>query len=97
MNLEPKFYQQGIDSSDCDNAIILENVDYEKIETILLYFGNKKKSGGGHILNHDYKDGDLIIYYQDENTVKSVLNFGNVIIREQIFLAKKYVNNCNFK
>ena len=79
-----------------DNAVLVENVHME-LETILLYFENEKKSGGGEILKHDYNNGNLIIHYKNKNTVKSVLNFGDVKINRSIFRAKKYEIKSNFR
>ncbi len=91
-------YQElNSDDDDDDNAILIQNVDSENLDPILLYFENSKKSGGGRILKKNYQDGNLIIYYESKNTVKNVLNFGDVKIGKQTLRAKKYEKNSNLR
>ena len=88
--IEPK-----IDSRGVKNAIFLENIEPSDVDIVLLYYGNKNKTGGGDIKTHNYNEesGTLIICYQDENTVNNVLKFDEVKIGKKIYKPRFYENN----
>ena len=75
----------------------MENVDEIDKQPILLYYENETLSGGYGIAKHEYQNGNLIIYYKDENTVSKVLDFGGVNYRQKIYRAKIYTINSKYR
>ena len=94
--LEPLFYEESnLDES--ENGILLENIESDDVEKIIMYYENKKKTGGGEIKKKNYypDNKNLIIIYKDEQTVKSVLDFGEVKIDKYLFKPQLFENNIS--
>jgi hypothetical protein len=65
------------------NSVIIFDVDEKRIDEILMLFENEKKTGGGPILKTKYDDYEksLLIFYEEFETAKRVINFGTVKFR----------------
>jgi hypothetical protein len=76
-------------------AVLIENVSLDVLDIILCYYESEKRTGGESIQKYKYNEenGDLIIFYESQNVVNRVLNFGSIIINKQFYKA---VPNCKY-
>ena len=72
------------------SKIIIENVDEKEVNTLLLVFERKDRSGGEKVIDNDYdhRNKVLTITYENEAVVKSVVNFGEIFVKNKKFRAK---------
>jgi hypothetical protein len=79
-------------------AVLIENVSLDVLENILCFYESEKRTGGESIQKYklNEKNGDLIIFYESQNVVARVLNFGLIIINKQFYKAVPYCKYFSF-
>ena len=91
IDFKPEFYKESSELSfNSENAVYIENVRRDVLDVVLLIYGNRKRSGGGLIKNHEYNENSqrLTIFYDSKTTVENVITFGQIEIEDKIYVAQ---------
>jgi hypothetical protein len=72
------------------NAVMIEDVLEDDVESLLLLYERNDKSGGDKHIDYKYtsETNTLIITYENDEIAKRVVDFGNVIFRKKAYNAK---------